>query len=122
MYIVGNVGYYTESGEQRCRRADFLLLWSPDCGKTIWGFIRKVAMRQCGHWMMGTARVEGRSITVSGSYGADGLTIGPEKMPCPKDARQLPAELVEAWNKGGGWNGAGNEALAMKKWARETFK
>jgi hypothetical protein len=82
----------------------------------IRGIIRKVALHQLGHFMMGTARIKNHSITLSGSYGGDGL---------PKDVDPdiyilgtvLPDELREAWNTGGGWNSCGTEAPAMVKWA-----
>jgi len=70
--------------------------------------------------MMGTARVGGRSITLSGSYGGDGL-------PCnvPWDVylrgEPIPQELQQAFWTGGGHNSAGSEAPAMRKWALETF-
>jgi hypothetical protein len=76
-------------------------------------------MQQLGHFMMGRANVNGRWLTVSGSYGNDGLPMTIDKL--PQDAKPLPRELYEAWNKGEGWNGAGNEALAMRNWANATF-
>ena len=121
MYLTKTTPYYI--GTMQCvKKAPFLLLWSNDCGKTVYGFVRKVALQQCGHWMMGTARVEGKSICVSGSYGGEGLGLSERQLDLPLDAVQLPQELVDAWNTGGGWNGAGNEAPAMKAWALETFK
>ena len=86
----------------------------------IRGLVRYVRMKQFGNWMMGTARILNTSITLSGSYGSDGL-------PCSvPDAVydlgvELPDELYQAWNKGGGWNGAGSEAQGMKHWALKTF-
>jgi hypothetical protein len=35
--------------------------------------VRYVRMRQLGHFMMGSARINGHSLTLSGSYGSDGL-------------------------------------------------
>ena len=70
-----------------------------------------------GHWMMGKARVLGHSLTVSGSYGNDGLV-----MTVPWKVYQagvpVPADLMEAWSKGGGHNSAGSEADAMREWAK----
>jgi hypothetical protein len=57
---------------------------------------------------------------MSGCYGNDGLPMTIEKI--PKDAKEVPQELVEAWNTGGGWNSCGSEAPAMAEWAKETFK
>jgi hypothetical protein len=131
VYITNQGGsYYTGSGEQHARRAPFLLLLQPKTeeekegdkvnGNNLRAVVRQVALCQLGHWMMGTARIKGESVTVSGAYGGDGL---------PKTVSRkvyeagipLPKELYEAWNKGGGWNGAGNEAPAMRKWACENL-
>jgi hypothetical protein len=84
--------------------------------KEIRALVRRVAMHQCGHWMMGSAEAFGHKLSLSGSYGGDGLTVT-----VPRDvfekAVPIPQELHEAWNKGGGWNSAGSEAGAMREWA-----
>ena len=69
---------------------------------------------------MGSARAVGHRISLSGSYGGDGL---PTDVPLEvyNRATAVPQELIEAWNKGGGWNSAGAEAPAMAKWAKEPF-
>jgi hypothetical protein len=36
-------------------------------------------------------------------------------------ATPVPQELIDAWNKGGGWNSAGSEAPSMAEWAVKTF-
>lgn len=117
-------GYYR--GTEQCHtRARFLILMEVDSRdssppgpdeKRMRAIVRKVAMRQCGHFMMGVARIKGHSITLSGSYGGDGL-------PCrvPREVflqgTPVPDDLYEAWNKGGGHNCAGSEAPAMREWA-----
>ena len=82
--------------------------------------VRYARLKQLGHFMMGTARVGQHSLTLSGSYGNDGLP-----MSVPDDVYEagveLPQHLYDAWNKGGGWNGAGSEATAMREWAILTF-
>ena len=82
----------------------------------IRAIVRRVSLHQCGHFMMGTARAKGHSITLSGAYGSDGLPrlVLDEVYEL---GLELPAELREMWNKGGGWNGAGSEAPAMRRWA-----
>lgn len=127
MYINPVQRYYSGT-QQHTMRAPFLLLFSGNDG-AIYGAVRQVAMRQLGHWMVGSANVGGRWITVSGAYGNDGLTINTDavkypytfKCGVPRDAVLLPADLAHAWAMGGGWNGAGSEATAMRAWARETF-
>jgi hypothetical protein len=78
--------------------------------------VRKVGLQQFGHYMMGSANICGKWKTVSGAYGSDGLPMTVDVL--PKDAKPLPTELYDAWNKGGGWNGAGSEAAAMAEFAK----
>lgn len=127
MYIKPTYSYYRGS-EQCATRAPFLLLLQLDkgsgsitcCAENAYAVVRKVALRQCGHWMMGRANLGGKWVTVSGAYGNDGLMMTVETL--PKDAVRLPLDLYEKWNKGGGHNSAGSEASAMRAWALETFK
>lgn len=82
--------------------------------------VRKVALEQLGNFMMGYAKAFGHKITISGTYGADGLprTVAQEVY---DRAIPLPDELYDAWNNGGGWNSAGTEAPAMRRWALDNF-
>lgn len=125
MYIDQSGGrYYTSDGQQCCRKAPFLILCQPEGyehrNDPIRALVRKVALHQCGHFMMGSARAFGHRITISGTYGNDGL---PRDVPMEvyEKAIPVPQELIDAWNKGGGWNGAGSEAPAMVEWAKKTF-
>ena len=118
MYINGTERYYTRDGQQACSRAPFLLLiqLTDRPLSEIYGIVRKVALKQCGHWMMGKVRIGGASYSVSGSYGNDGLPITVKAL--PKDAVRLPNTLYEQWVTGGGWNCAGAEGPAMREWGR----
>jgi len=122
MFIAGSNTYYVGT-EQRASRGHFLLLLQrkegPHDAAGTFAVVRKVALRQLGHFMMGRVNLCGKWHTVSGAYGNDGLPMDVERMPA--DAKPLPPELYEAWNKGGGWNSAGNEAPDMRTWARQTF-
>ena len=122
MFISGGHTYYRGS-EQYATRGRFLILLTrkdDKCGPDhVFAVVRKVALRQLGHFMMGRANIGGHWVSVSGAYGSDGLPLTVDRL--PDDAVILPLELYNAWNKGGGWNGAGNEAYAMKAWARATF-
>lgn len=121
MYLKSGGGYYRGT-EQCTRRGPFLILLQLELGSIgdIYACARKVALRQLGQFMMGRANIGGRYRGISGSYGHDGLPITIDVL--PKDAVKLPQELYDAWNKGGGWNGAGSEASAMRDWAIKTFK
>jgi hypothetical protein len=86
--------------------------------------VRKIALRQCGHWMMGAVKLCGHRISLSGTYGSDGLphTLTIEQ----EDAlwgrlHPLPAELLEAFWKGGGHNSAGSEGPLLHAWAKENL-
>jgi len=88
----------------------------------IKAIIRKVSLRQLGHFMVGKVRIYGESFVVSGAYGYDGLTL-PVSMEVYKRASvYLPHWLEHQWNKGGGWNSAGNEAPEMRQWALDNIK
>lgn len=133
MYIEPVQTYYSDSsGSQATKRARFLILLQLESETRlganpspspwpIYGVVRPVALRQLGAFMMGRARLhsKGKWESVSGAYGNDGLPRTVATL--PPDARRLPADLAEAWSKGGGWNGAGSEAPLMKEWALEAL-
>jgi len=123
MYIAGSNTYYAGT-EQRASRGYFLLLLQqkdgPHNAEGTYACVRRVALRQLGHFMMGRVNLGGKWHTVSGAYGNDGLPMDVEKL--PSDAKPLPSRLYDMWNRGGGHNGVGNEALDMRDWARRVFK
>lgn len=124
MYIKGSHRGYDRDGSQVVRRAQFLLLLQvrdATCcsAENTYACVRKVALRQLGHFMMGRVNLGGKWYSVSGSYGSDGLPMTVDKL--PKDAKPLPRNLYDAWNKGGGWNGAGTEAPLMRDWALQNL-
>jgi len=124
MYLTNEGHTYYRGTEQCHTKAPFLLLIQDkdtDLGsKNLRALVRKVALQQFGHWMIGTARIKNQSMVVSGAYGSDGLPMSVSKeiydlgVPVPQD-------LYDLWNKGGGWNSCGSEATAMREWARKTF-
>ncbi len=124
MYINGASVYY-KGTTQHIRKGDFLILMQPDNqppkGNNIRAIVAKVAMSQVGYFMMGKVRIGGKSITLSGSYGSDGLpTTVPDEIWVK--GVPLPDSLYEAWRKGGGWNGSGSEAWAMAAWGKTLIK
>ena len=126
MYLTKGLGIYVYyKGAQQCHtRAPFLILVQPDQWEQrnapIRALVRQVALRQIGHWMMGIAYAFKHRISISGAYGADGLPCAvPQKV--YDRATPVPESLIEAWNKGGGWNSEGTEASAMRQWAMQTF-
>lgn len=127
MYLTDDGFTYYDNHGQQCRsRGLFLMLCQPPgvagCSEPIKCCVRKVAMSQCGHWMMGKARIYGKTYSLSGSYGSDGLTMSVPQEVYDRLPLELPPELVEAWNKGGGHNSAGSEGPALRKWALEHLE
>jgi len=127
VYIDETDRYYDSEG-QHTRRAPFLLLVQEDgepCASNLRGLVRQVALKQCGQWMMGFARIAGQTLTVSGTYGSDGLPITVGKKAYAKGT-PMPGFLYDLWNKGGGWNSAGSEAAMLREWGKwlmhETYK
>lgn len=120
MYIESTQTYYHYT-EQRVGRAMFLILIQSDERKigpdNLKAIVRKVALRQLGQFMMGSAQIGNIRYTISGSYGSDGLPLTVEEKTFQRYGIPVPRELYDAWNKGGGWNGAGNEATQMRQWA-----
>jgi hypothetical protein len=123
MYIKSTRRYYTYDGQQNIHRQWFLILAQDKDHretKEIRCFVRKVAMHQFGHFMMGYAKIHSNTYTVSGSYGGDGLPMDLPHSVWEKGV-PLPQRLYDLWSKGGGWNGAGSEAREMAKWANENM-
>ena len=124
MYLTNEGHTYYHGTEQRHTKAPFLLLIQ-DKNRNVGpnnfrAIVRKVALRQFGHFMMGIARIKNQSIIVSGTYGNDGLPINVDKEIYDMGV-DVPKDLYNLWNKGGGWNSCGSEAKAMKEWATKTF-
>jgi hypothetical protein len=117
-----NRGYTRDC--QQFAQGRFLLLLQPDSNDgakmPIRALVRFVRLSQLGHFMMGYAFVKGERLSVSGSYGSDGLPMSVTKEIYDLGV-PLPDNLHKAWNEGGGWNGAGNEAPLMREWALATF-
>lgn len=114
--------YYSDDGQQRHTKGDFLIFAVPEDGRcapsTLRACVRKVALEQTGHWMMGTARVGGESLTVSGSYGNNGLPMRVDREIWERFMTPVPERLYEAWNGGGGHNSTGAEREAVVAWAK----
>jgi hypothetical protein len=123
MYLTKGHGYYRGT-EQHTMRGRFLLLLHLKDGKcdadNTFAVVRKVALHQLGHFMMGRANLCGKWVTISGAYGNDGLPMDVKEL--PKDAVKLPRRLYDLWAKGGGHNSVGSEAQEMRKWALEGMK
>lgn len=70
MFINKCMVSYGRDGQQvSCGR--YLALYAD--GRTIYGIVRQVRLRQLGHFMMGHISVANEKLVVSGAFGADGL-------------------------------------------------
>ena len=102
------------------------------------GLVRRTALYQLGQFMMGSVTITGTKtesfadgperkvpwkhrVTLSGTYGGDGLSVTVPRAVFDKGT-EVPAELVAAWNTGGGWNSAGSEGPAMRAWGLELMR
>lgn len=120
MYIERSRSGYSSSGQLVSHRARFLILIQTEGEDEIRALVRRVALCQCGQFMMGSARAWGERIPISGAYGNDGLPRTVSRRLWEK-AVPLPARLRELWNEGGGWNGCGSEAIPMQLWAEQNL-
>ena len=123
MFITPSNRRYTENGQQKASGRFLVLVQPPgfDGGKVpIRALVRHTHLEQCGHFMMGFVIAFGHKLTVSGTYGSDGLPMSVPQEVYDR-ATPVPQHLIEAWNKGGGWTSAGSEAVAMRDWAIATF-
>lgn len=127
MFVTMRRSGYTRDGSQFAQGM-YLILALPDDAPNnpaIWrdnvrGIVRSVSLRQLGQFMMGRVTIAGHKLSVSGSYGSDGLLKDVPRKVWERGV-PLPPALYDAWAHGNGWNGAGNEADAMREWARATF-
>lgn len=78
MFLTSKRGY---RGTAQTASGDFLILFTNENAprnaegkREIRAIVRKVAMHQCGHFMMGATRLLGVRFSLSGTYGGDGLT------------------------------------------------
>lgn len=139
MFIKVDKSGYNKHGEQFCH-GYFLLMMQPDTrdpevpddwrgpdgiakyGKnTMRCAVVYTKFSQFGQFMMGRAHLLGHKLILSGAYGGDGLSCDvPWKV--YQSGMPLPDDLYDAWNHGGGWNSAGSEAEAMKKFGLKLLK
>ena len=114
--FLGGYSYYSGT-EQRHSRAPFIILLARD--KELRLLVRKVAMRQVGHFMMGKANIDGRWIGVSGMFGNDGLPIDSDKVSdlAWESATPVPSELAfNYWHSSGYHRGDLSAEAAIHKW------
>lgn len=119
MFLSVNRSGYNRHDEQVCHGL-FLVVFNMESGGELRAVVRHARMVQCGHWMMASVRVGQHKITLSGDYGGDGLPFMGEKQTADLWERlhPLPAELADAFWRGGGHNCSGSEAPAVREWAR----
>lgn len=130
MFVAKGRRGYNRHGEQSSSGL-FLVLFSlshithPEEHKKmeVRACIRHVRMTQCGQFMMGSVRVGPHKMTLSGTYGGDGLTCDPDKYPgLWEKLMPLPQALADEFWHGGGWNSSGKEAPNMLTWADSNLE
>lgn len=142
MFLTTSNTYYDSSGSQHASKAWYLILATLDtgdrdiehytcatCGEphpSLYANARKVAMSQCGQFMMGIARIGGNSIVVSGQFGSDGLpkhmgtepwhTLRAETLPY---FTKLPDSVASSyWHSGADYHaGKSGDYTMLRAWA-----
>jgi len=120
MFFAGNRCWYSRNGQ--LAQGWFLAVFC-DHDHNLWGIVRFVKMSQLGNFMMGSMKIGSQKVTLSGTYGSDGLPMDLEKI-LPENRKLLcpvPPELKEKFWKGGGHNSAGSEAFDMLEWGRSIM-
>lgn len=128
MYLKPTQTYYRGT-EQCASRAPFLILFSthadryPNGTPKLYAAVRSVALQQCGHWMMGTARIAGVSIPISGACGADGLPRDYDELGDAVRAKltPVPEDVAAVYWADDGHNTIGRSAPTVRSWALATF-
>lgn len=124
MFLTTKRAGYNRDGEQ-FHQGLFLILFTPpgDGGNSseLRACVRFAKMTQLGHFMMASVAIAGHRITLSGSYGGDGLPRDCPDVAMWDQLTPVPRELRDAWAKGDGWNSAGSEAPAMRQWASDNL-
>ena len=120
MYI-DKAGNFMDDGRHR----GWYLIMARGRGVANWHlrcFARKVIV---GHvdfgWAIGEARIYNKAVVVRGDYGNDGCPISLPKEIWEKGLL-LPARLNKLWRERRGWNRAGDEEDAIRKWAQGNIE
>jgi hypothetical protein len=122
MYIRTKYSGYNRHGEQSSGGMFLILMQSNVIGdQSMRAVVRYVRLRQIGHFMMGSAQVGKVRLVLSGAYGGDGLPKTVDDATYQRGV-PVPAELIEAWSNGGGWNSAGSEAGPFREWALNNLR
>jgi hypothetical protein len=125
MFVAKGRSGYNRHGEQ-VGQGLFLALFSlshithPEEYKKmeVRGCVRHASLRQLGHFMMGSMRIGPHKLTLSGTYGDDGLPCDPDRYPgLWEKLMPLPKDLTDKFWNGGGHNSSGSEGPDMKDWA-----
>jgi hypothetical protein len=122
MFLTNKYSGHNRHGEQS---AAGLFLIIAQCtthkqlGPNLRCIVRHARMTQFGAWMMARVRVKGHKITLSGTYGSDGLPCDVE--PDLYDLMHpIPKALQDAFWAGGGHNTGGSEMQPIRAWALEN--
>lgn len=92
----------------------------------IYACVRPVTLKQLGHWMMGSVKIAGIEITLSGEFGNDGL---PKCLADFSDADQdrlldnlaeMPTDIAHQYWNSSGHNCVGPTADVIRNWAIST--
>jgi hypothetical protein len=131
--------------EQYCN-GEFLIVVQDPFSNALRPELRAVVvfakMRQLGHFMMASVNLAGASLTLSGTYGSDGLPFSirrhftgivnekatyadftdDQKRALWDQLTPIPQDLQDQFWAGGGHNTCGSEGPAFHKWGKANRK
>lgn len=92
--------------------------------------VRRVTMKQLGHWMMATWDHDGYKLSLSGTYGGDGLPIATaardEKAAFVRklwdQLNPVPPDILALFWNDDGHNSCGKNGPAIRDWAVANLK
>ena len=89
----------------------------------LWAMVRKCALTQLGHFMMGSINIGGKRITVSGPCGSDGLPLDYQEVACKDRMRlvEVPEDVAEVYWNDNGHNDIGRARDTLRTWALNAF-
>lgn len=129
VFLTNTSSGYNRDGEQFCEGKFLIIFDHPDDKdfskkRELCCLVKNVHMRQVGNWMMALVTFPSYVLSLSGSYGGDGLPCSPHSDDGRNWLRQLwprlhvvPPEIVDLFWNDNGHNSSGKNGPAIRDWA-----
>jgi hypothetical protein len=135
MFITGGKATYTKDGDQKAKGRFLMVFDHPDDKvfdkkRPLRCLIRPVTMQQLGHWMMAKWTHDGYTLSLSGTYGGDGLPIStaanPDKQAFVRklwdQLTPMPDDILALFWHDDGHNSSGKNGPSIHAWAVANLK